>query len=380
MSTNQVEQDFELKRYPRAVGVGTANPKTSYGQEEVANLFGETSGRIRRLFKNSHIKNRFLYLPDPGPDGLLKQEDVESLQNKHLQGSMEMGREAINKCLSESNVAAKDIDYIVCVSSTGFICPGLSAHIAREMGFRPDVRRADILGMGCSAGMNGLQSATEYARANPGKKVLLLATEVCSAAYYMDGTLKTAVVNSLFGDGAAAVLVTADDEHLWSDGPSIVDFESEIITDQIGAMRYTLTEGMLSFYLDRDIPYVIGSNIHKPIERLLERNNLKLRDIKHWIIHSGGKKVIDSIKYNIDVTNYDVRHTLSVLRDYGNMSSCSFIFSYELLHKENVVSEQDLGVAVAMGPGGRKRSHACAVRSRFGGRGPASTGAGTRGR
>ena len=117
------------------------------------------------------------------------------------------------------------------------------------------------------------------------------------------------------------------------------------------ALRYNLVKGRLSFYLDRDVPYVIGSNIHKPIQRLLERNNMKLRDIDHWVIHSGGKKVIDSIKYNINVTNYDVRHTLSVLRDYGNMSSCSFLFSYDLLRNEGVVNEGDIGMAIAMGPG-----------------------------
>ena len=319
MQSNATELMKRSIASPRAIGVGTANPETSYDQEAVADLFGEKAPRIRKLFTNSHIEKRYLYLPKPGPTGLLTQEDIASQQNKHLQGSLEMGDKAITKCLSESELTVKDIDAVICVTSTGFICPGLSAHITKKMGFRPDIRRTDILGMGCSAGMNGLQSATDYARANPGKKVLLLATEVCSAAYYIDGSVTTAVVNSLFGDGAAAVVITADDEHRWSDGPSILDFESEVITDNIDALRYNLVKGRLSFYLDRDVPYVIGSNIHKPIQRLLERNNMKLRDIDHWVIHSGGKKVIDSIKYNINVTNYDVRHTLSVLRDYGNM-------------------------------------------------------------
>ncbi|VAX10580.1 Naringenin-chalcone synthase [hydrothermal vent metagenome] len=351
MQSNATELSKETMLYPRAIGVGTANPETSYDQETIADLFGEKSPRIRKLFKNSHIQKRYLYLPKPDVNGLLRQEDASSLQAKHLHGSLEMGCEAINKSLVESNLTVNDIDYIICVSSTGFICPGLSAHITKKMNFRSDIRRADILGMGCSAGMNGLQSASEYAKANPGKKVMLLMAEVCSAAYFIDGTVTTAVVNSLFGDGAAALIVTASNDNSWFDGPLIMDFESEVITNNIDALRYDFVEGMFSFYLDRDIPYVIGSNIHKPIQRLLTRNNLKLRDIDHWIIHSGGKKVIDSIKYNINVTNYDVRHTLNVLRDYGNMSSCSFMFSYDLLRKENIVNEGDLGLAIAMGPG-----------------------------
>ncbi|MEF3077207.1 3,5-dihydroxyphenylacetyl-CoA synthase DpgA [Methylobacter sp. Wu1] len=337
--------------YPRVIGLGTANPDTCYDQTVIADMFGHKQARIKKLFENSHIRKRFLYLPEPGEDGLIEQEDSATLQKKHLSGSLEMGAAAINKCLREQNLTTRDIDYLACVTSTGFLCPGVSAHIAKALDFRPDVRRTDILGMGCSAGVNGLQVVTDYVRTNPGKKALLLAIEVCSSAYYVDSSMETAVVNSLFGDGSAALLITSDDEYSGESGPMVVDFESETITENIDALRYNLVNGMLSFYLDKDIPYVIGANIHKPIQRLLERNDLKLRNIDHWIIHSGGKKVIDSIKYNIDISNHDVRHTLSVLQDYGNMSSCSFLFSYDNLRKENIAKKGDIGVVVAMGPG-----------------------------
>jgi polyketide synthase Type III len=129
--------------------------------------------------------------------------------------------------------------------------------------------------MGCSAGINGLQVVTDYVRMNPGKKALLSAIEVCSSAYYVDSSMETAVVNSLFGDGSAALLISSADEYSDANGPMVVDFESETITENIDALRYNLVNGMLSFYLDKDISYVIGANIHKPIQRLLERNDLK---------------------------------------------------------------------------------------------------------
>jgi alkylresorcinol/alkylpyrone synthase/polyketide synthase Type III len=129
--------------------------------------------------------------------------------------------------------------------------------------------------MGCNAGINGLQVVTDYVRMNPGKKTLLLAIEVCSSAYYVGSSMETAVVTSLFGDGSSALLISSADEYSGANGPMIVDFESETITENIDALRYNLVNGMLSFYLDKDISYVIGANIHKPIQRLLERHDLK---------------------------------------------------------------------------------------------------------
>ncbi len=95
----------------------------------------------------------------------------------------------------------------------------------------------------------------------------------------------------------------------------------------------------------------MGANAEKPVDRLLDAHGLKRRDISHWIVHSGGKKVIDAIKYNIGITEYDVRHTTSVLRDFGNISSGSFLFSYQRLLNEGLVRRGDYGVLMTMGPG-----------------------------
>ena len=137
---------------------------------------------------------------------------------------------------------------------------------------------------------------------------------VCSAAYVYNRDLTTAVVNSLFGDGAGAVVIRADEDDSWEAGPVMVDFESHIVTDALDAMKYTLDGDKLSFYLDRDIPYVIGSHVEKPVQRLLGRHGLRVRDIDHWLIHSGGRKDDDAIEYNLGLSDYDVRHTLGILR------------------------------------------------------------------
>jgi alkylresorcinol/alkylpyrone synthase/polyketide synthase Type III len=159
------------------------------------------------------------------------------------------------------------------------------------------------------------------------------------------------VVNSLFGDGAGAAILRCDESDTWETGPIVADFEPHIVTEAIDAMKYELDGTKLSFYLDRDIPYVIGRNVEKPIQRLLGRHGLRIRDVDHWLIHSGGKKVIDAIEYNLGLTDYDVRHTLSVLKNHGNLSSGSVLFSFKELRREGAIAEGDIGVLIAMGPG-----------------------------
>jgi alkylresorcinol/alkylpyrone synthase/polyketide synthase Type III len=291
-----------------------------------------------------------LYLPEAVGDRLPEESNKELL-DRHFQGAMEIGPQAIQACLEPLGMNPQDVDFLCCVSSTGFLCPGLSAQLIKKMGFRRNTHRSDILGMGCNAGLNGLQAVTHFARAMPGKAGLLLCVEICSAAYVYNRTMTTAVVNSLFGDGAGAVLVRQDDADSWRRGPIVVDFESHLIPQSINSMRYDLEDGKLSFVLSRDIPYEIGSHIETPVRQLLHRHGLRYRDVDHWIIHSGGKKVIDSIEYNLGLSNYDLRHTLSVLENYGNLSSSSIFFSYRQLQQERVIREGDLGVSIAMGPG-----------------------------
>jgi predicted naringenin-chalcone synthase len=177
-------------------------------------------------------------------------------------------------------------------------------------------------------------------------------TEACSAAYAFDATMRTAVVNSLFGDGAAAVALRTGTDGAAA-GPAVLGFASHLIPDAIGAMRYDWDDDQnrFSFYLDPATPYVIGSHAERVIDRLLGPAGLRRDDIAHWLVHSGGKKVIDAVRVNLGLTRHDVRHTTAVLRDYGNLSSGSFLFSYQRLVRERVIRPGDHGVLMTMGPG-----------------------------
>ena len=332
------------------VSVGTAHPSTLYTQQDVLAWSQESDPKIQRLFRNSHIETRALFLPEQ-VDGKPPPETPQTLIDRHLRGALEIGSLAIHRALEEPGLKPDDIDFIVCMTTTGFMSPGLTAHLIKHLGFRDNIQRMDLVGMGCNAAVNGLQAATAIARSRPGSNGLLVCIEICSSAYVINQNLTTAVVNSLFGDGAAAVVVRADAADDWTKGPTVVDFEPLILTDAIGAMRYDREGPYLSFVLDRDIPFVIGRHAHIPVDRLLARHGLERSSIKHWVVHSGGKKVIDAIVRNLELPEEAVRHTRSVLRRLGNVSSGSILFSFEGLRNENIAQDGDLGIMMAMGPG-----------------------------
>lgn len=335
---------------PAVLGVATATPESSYTQQEVLDLLGVGDERVRSVFLNSAIDRRFLSVPTTGPAGRPQPETQGQLLARHKARGVELGVQALQSCLKGIGAAASNVGYLVCVSSTGLLTPGLSALLIRELGIPVNCGRLDVVGMGCNAGLNGLIATSGWATANPGRMAVMVCVEVCSAAYVFDGTMRTSVVNSLFGDGAAAVAVSHDDA---ASGPRVLKFASRIVPDAVDAMRYDWDDqqGKFSFYLDRDIPYVVGAHAEGIVDELLRGTGLRRSQIVHWIIHSGGKKVIDSVTVNLGLTRHDVRHTTSVLRSHGNLSSGSFLFSYERLLREGFTRPGDYGVLMTMGPG-----------------------------
>ena len=338
--------------HAQIVGVGTATPATSYTQHEVLDKFNISDRRIRLMFTSGSVERRHLTLPASAADGTLTHETQGELLKKHSSQAQEIGERAVLACLKQAGATLDDVRYLCCVTTTGMLTPGLSALLVKRLNLRRDCARIDIVGMGCNAGLNGMNAVTSWTQAHPGKLAIMLCVEICSAAYVDDATMATAVVNSLFGDGAGAVALRADRSR--TEGmPTILGFNSCVITEAIEAMRFDWHDahGKFSFSLAQDVPYVVGANAEAVIDQLLGEAGLRRSDIAHWIVHSGGKKVIDSVKVNLGLTARDVRHTSSVLRDYGNMSSGSFLFSYQRLLQEGQVQPGDYAVMMTMGPG-----------------------------
>ncbi|WP_084496742.1 3,5-dihydroxyphenylacetyl-CoA synthase DpgA [Nocardia amamiensis] len=341
------------------LGVATANPPTRYSQRELIDLLAIDDPKIRGIFLNGGIESRYLTLPPVDDEGSFRSETQGELLEKHRRHGVATGAAAIRKCLEEIGRSPHDVDYLVAVTTTGFLTPGFSALLINELGLSPWTARLDVVGMGCNAGLNGLTAAAAWSTTNPGKLAVLVCAESCSAAYVYDGTMRTAVVNSLFGDGAAAVAVSTDPAHVRRGQPAacptprLLGLHSYMITHAVDAMRYDWDDeaGKFSFYLDKEVPYEVGAHVETVVDQLLGEAGLRRKEITHWIVHSGGKKVIDAVKINLGLTNHDLRHTVSVMRDYGNLSSGSFLFSYQRLLAEGRVARGEYGVFMTMGPG-----------------------------
>ena len=334
------------------LGVGTAHPERYYRQEELLDAFEMSDRKIRSIFLNGGIGGRYLELDSShvGKDSV--PENQKNLLDKHKTTGLRIGRDAIDKCLDSVGRSRDEIEFLCCVTSTGILIPGFSALLITEMGLKSSCQRLDVVGMGCNAGLNGLAAVASWSNSNPGSMAILVCIEVCSAMYIYDEQIGNAVVNSLFGDGAAACAVenTAEREH---NNPNIVKFSSHIITDELYAMRseWDSDHGKFRFCLDPAIPYVIGANANVAIDRLLAKEDISVNDIDHWVVHSGGRKVIDGVRMNLGLSKHDLRHTISVLHDFGNLSSSSFMFSYQRLLNESKAKPSDIGMMMTMGPG-----------------------------
>ncbi len=335
---------------PRIVSVGTSVPSNFLAQEDIANQYPVNDKRTRSIFLNGGIDRRALAIPDPNSGATYGQEDQAELSERHFSTGMELGKKAIEECLQGIGAGPADVGYLCCVTTTGFISPGLSAHIIKELGISRHCARLDVVGMGCNGGLNALRAVADWSANNPGSLAVMLCVEVCSAMYVIDDKLETAVVNSLFGDGAAAVaLATGDDRP----GPLVLSFSSLLVHEAIDAMRviWSKEHAKYRFALDPRIPYVLGEHAPAACRKLLGLSQLMQQDISHWVVHSGGKKVIDALRIGLGLSRHDLRHTLSVLADHGNLSSSSFLFSLERLHAEECCEAGEYGVLMTMGPG-----------------------------
>jgi predicted naringenin-chalcone synthase len=332
---------------PRILAVGTANPPWRYTQEEVYRLAGYRNSRIRDIFLNSDIEHRHLYIdastfrPDETPD---------ELNARYLRGAQEVGCRAVRACLDAGRLRSSDVDLFLICSCTGYVCPDVGTRLAGHLKFRADLERGPMVGLGCAGALPTLQRAWDYAKARPGRRALMLAVEICSASYFIDGSLETVVGNALCGDGAAAFILSTDgpgDARL----PAVVDFQSFLDPAQLDKVGFGQREGKLRIILDASIRDLAAGLIERSLAPLLARNGLRASDIRFWVAHPGGRKVIDNVERELGLTPDHLRFSRKVLREYGNMSSATVMFVLDEVARAGEPRPGDWGVMVALGPG-----------------------------
>jgi 3,5-dihydroxyphenylacetyl-CoA synthase len=332
--------------HPRILGIGTANPPDRLTQEQTFHAAGYQSERIRKIFLNSDIDYRHFYL-EGAPN---REESSDQLSQRYLRGAMKTGCQAIVNCLKAAGTSVRDIDFLAVCTCTGYVCPDVGSRLIAHMGFSNRIQRASILGLGCAGALPTLQQAVDFVRANPGRRALMLAVEICSACYYLDNTLETVVGNAICADGAAAFVLAAVPQAN-PRYPQIVDFETFINTERIDEVGLQRREGKLRIILGASIQRLAGPMIERALQPLLQRHGLSRSDIGFWVVHPGGRKVIDNVQKHFSMTDFQLRFSRAVLRNYGNMSSPTVMFVLDEVIRSGDPQPGDWGAMIALGPG-----------------------------
>src|SRR6201985_3725876 len=279
------------------LSLATSVPPYCFQQKDVLAAAWDVFGsrfpdydRFASIFANTGIVKRYGVKPF---DWYLTQHGWPERTAAYLEGAEALFIDAAEKALREASLSAADIDTIVTVSSTGSATPSLEARVARRLGFRSDVSRVPVFGLGCAGGVSGLSIASRLAEARPGTNVLMVAVELCSLALRLDELTKANIVaTSLFADGAAALVLRAGDggetqieatgEHLWP--------------DTLGIMGWNVDPEGFGVIFRRTIPDFVTRHLNSAVTEILSGMRLSMEDIDRFICHPGGAKVISALE------------------------------------------------------------------------------------
>jgi alkylresorcinol/alkylpyrone synthase len=302
--------------------------------------------RLIGVFDNTQIKTRNFCKP---LDYYTGHSTFEDRNNTYLEASLKFSVEAIEKCIQNTGISKHDITDIVFVSTTGLATPSMDALIINRMRLDPHINRMPIFGLGCAGGVSGMAKANAIAIANPDAIVLLVAVELCSLTVLRDDySTSNFVGSSLFSDGIAACLIMGDNHP----GNSMVKYKSsssKLYYDSLEVMGWDFTNNGFKVLFSKDIPEFINENVLNDITNFLDKQGLKLNDIKNFIFHPGGKKVLEAYTDALQVDGDFLQNSRLVMNNYGNMSSVTVLYVLEKFINEGF--EDGYGLMMAMGPG-----------------------------
>jgi alkylresorcinol/alkylpyrone synthase len=333
----------------KLVCVATAVPPHVIDQRDAAaaahRCFGaryDDFERLERVFENSGIRRRCAVRP---LDWYLEPLGWPERSAAYLDGACELFVDATTKALDAAGIDAADVDTIVTVSSTGIATPSLEARVARRLGFREDVERVPLFGLGCAGGVSGLSVAARLAQSRPGSFVLMVAVELCTLAFRLDQLTKANIVaTALFGDGAAACVL-----HAGETGIAVVETGGQHLwPDTLDIMGWNVHPQGFGVIFDRAIPPFIEAHIASAVAGILDRSGLQLTDIDRFACHPGGAKVVQALERALSLEQGALDHERMILADYGNMSAPTALFVLERLIRAGLPSRTLL---TAMGPG-----------------------------
>lgn len=346
------------------VSVAEALPSHILRQDEVTqfakDLFSDSFNDIERLLKvfdNGEIEKRHFV---KGLEWFKTEKSFQERNDTYIECAVELGVEAITNCLTnndflKSAVPIEEIEAIFCISSSGIATPSIEARIMNRLPFSKHTKRIPIWGLGCAGGASGLSRAYEYCLAFPHANILVLSIELCSLTFQRNDRTKSNLIGtSLFADGVACALLSGNQvdrlafQKLRS-SPEITAIQSTLLPNSLDVMGWQVKDDGLFVIFSKDIPSIIESWLKPNVTEFLQKNDISMKEITHFIAHPGGKKVIDAYLQSLKIDEKMTAISLNVLKEFGNMSSATIL--YVLKRFMALGKSGEYGLCTALGPG-----------------------------
>lgn len=338
-----------MQSIARLHSLATAVPSHVLTQAEIAERTRRMFGlrlpeyeRISMVFETAGIETRHAVMPGGWYE---EPHDWSDRSAVYLEAATELFVEGARKAIAEAGIAAADIDTVVTVSSTGVATPSIEARAFAILGLSQMVSRVPVFGLGCAGGVTGLSIAARLAAARPGSNVLLVAVELCTLAVRLDQLTKANVVAlALFGDGAAAAVVSAAPGGL----ASVVNAGEHTWPDTLDIMGWNVDPKGFGVIFDRSIPAFAGEHLKAAVDRILAGQARARCDIGRFVCHPGGRKVIEAMECALSLPRGRLDAERAVLSRYGNMSAPTALF---VLKSVLAGGMPDSALLMALGPG-----------------------------
>jgi alkylresorcinol/alkylpyrone synthase len=329
-------------------------PPYYYSQKELIEAFrAHWGGKLERfnvlekLHAAAQVDGRYLALPKES----YPFKSWGDANNFWIEATLELGQQAVCRALQQGGIERDDIGAFFFVSVTGVASPSIEGRLINRMGLSRRMKRVPIFGLGCVAGAAGIARAADYVKAYPKQAALLLSVELCSLTIQPDDFSPANLISSgLFGDGGAAVIVSGA-ECDGAAGPQIVATRSTFYPETEYVMGWDISEKGFKIVLSRDVPEVVLNNLGRDADEFLAEQGLMREDIKSWVIHTGGPKVLQATESALGLQNGELEVSWKCLRKTGNLSSASVLFVLEEVMKNRRPEPNSWGILAAMGPG-----------------------------
>lgn len=351
--------------------IGIANPQNRIAQQDIyhfmANAFGldETNAtRLKSIYDNSGIEHRYSVIPDfaysdPSKytffklvDDLEPFPDTQKRLKLYEKEAIAIAVNAAQNCFAgfDSDINTK-ITHLVTVSCTGMHAPGIDIELVDRLGLNRDTERTCINFMGCYGAINGLKVADYICRADANAKVLVVSVELCTLHFQKVNTLDNWVANSLFSDGAAAVLVESTANRLGKGTYfSLKNFYSEFVTEARDEMGWYVGNTGFEMKLTSKVSKQIKKHITALTDRFLQKAKTQMSEISAYAVHPGGRAILEAVEEALELPEESNAFAYEVLQQYGNMSSATILFVLDKMLKAGNIIDQKI-LSFAFGPG-----------------------------